>query len=40
MCNWVSEDIKEEDKVSAKARANDLKKLEQTKEEKLISSRI
>ena len=34
MCEWMFEETKEEDKRSAKARANNLKKLEQSKEEK------
>jgi hypothetical protein len=40
MCEWMFEEIKEEDKRSARARANNLKKLEQSKEEKPMAHSV
>jgi hypothetical protein len=38
MCDWIHEEMREEEKTSARARANDLKKVKQTNEEKPLTT--
>lgn len=40
MCDWMFEDIKEEEKRSAKARANDLKKLQAKEKEPMARAML